>query len=100
MILQVAQIESKYLTHIASKKALVGDISDFPGLKASRMYDDACDEGIAIINSKTGNVTRWTAPLTGTFRDNELLFWEFTPAPESVRRNPVIAGYRLFLYND
>lgn len=44
-----------------------------------RLYDDACDEGIAIRSTKTGKVVRFYLHSTERNRDNDITCWNFFP---------------------
>jgi hypothetical protein len=102
MELQVEVVNSKAFTHHPATKRLVAEISDIQLGGFDRLYDDAADVGFALRNPKTGNVTRWS--LADEVRtggaDNELLGWYFKPTPESLYKNPALAGYCMTLIND
>jgi hypothetical protein len=66
-----------------------------------RLYDDACDVGLALRNPRTGNVTRWH--MLDEIRDpreNELLGWMLAPTHETLRKQPELQGYQLNIVND
>jgi len=102
MQLAVDTFPSKHFSHFPNSKRMVCEVSDlasFEGFKP--LYDDAADVGIALRNSKTGNVTRWH--LADEIRDpqeGELMGWYLRPCYESVRRNPVLKDYSMTLIND
>ncbi len=99
--LEVNCYSSESLSHSARKGLLIGEASDIGFRGVSRLYDDACDVGLALRNPRTGNVTRWF--LITEMRDpreNEILGWSFGPAPETVRKHPELATYQFNLVND
>ena len=102
MELQVEVVSSKAFTHYSATKRLVAEISDIPLGGFDRLYDDAADVGFALRNPVTGNVTRWSLAdeVRGGGAANELLGWYFCPAPETLLRNPQMAGYCMTLIND
>jgi hypothetical protein len=71
------------------------------GLRLERLYDDACDVGIALRSHKTGEVSRWYLLDTITDpREGELLGWMFKPCSETVARFPQLANFQLNVIND
>lgn len=102
MQLNVVQFNSALFSHFPATKALVAEISDLGARNPFQpLYDDAADAGFALLNHKTGNVTRWS--LSNTLRDpveNEVLGWNLVPTPETLRSNPETAGYTIRLLND
>lgn len=89
------------ISHDAVKKLLIAEISDLGLHGFDRLYDDACDVGFALRNPRTGNTTRWVmvTEIRDT-RENELLGWMCEPCSESVRKNPLLAGYSFNIIND
>jgi hypothetical protein len=101
MQLEVTQYSSESLSHSANKALLIGDASDIGFRGLERLYDDACDVGLALRNPLTGNATRWY--LKREIRDpreNELLGWMLAPTPETVRKQPELKDYQFNLAND
>ena len=101
MLLQVPTVSSSLFTHDREKRKLVAEISDL-GLSNpfSRLYDDAIDVGFALKNPKTENITYWAYHDVCHDPDGDVVYWKFYPLPESVRKNPSLAGYSLELFND
>jgi hypothetical protein len=99
--LNVVQVNNKGISHSAQKKLLLAEISDLGNVSFQRLYDDACDVGFALRNPKTGNVTRWAvAEEIRDQRENEVLGWMLVPTPETLHRQPELAGYTFNLIND
>ena len=96
---QVIRYQPGIIGHSKAKKIMVAEASDL-GLRGfMRLYDDACDVGIALQNPRTGNITRWAMADTIT-QDGDILGWMCIPCTESVRRHPELAGYTLNIVND
>lgn len=94
-------INVKLFTHIASSKHMIADISDLPGKGFERLYPDSADEGLRIVNPRTGNVVSFF--VSSVMRDEaegELLGWELLPTPETICQHPEMAGYRVSVMND
>lgn len=73
---------------------MCAEASDFDGaFKPHRLYNDACDIGIAIKSGRTGVVERFTLTRTET-RDDELLAWCFAPV------NPKCGVHEVTIFND
>jgi hypothetical protein len=100
MQLNVVQINSALFSHYPKSKRLVAEISSIGLAGFQRLYDDACDEGFALRNAKTGNVTRWVVADRVVDGEGDLLGWYLTPCSESVRKQPVLKGYCITLIND
>jgi hypothetical protein len=63
-----------------------------------RIYDDACDVGIAIRGNN--DVVWFYLASEDRNRDGEIAGWRFKPVPEHVRRNPSIAVTSVLVIND
>lgn len=101
MQLNVDLIPSKAFSHFPVSKRLVADVSDLNGFEGFKpLYDDAVDEGLALKNVKTGNITRWFVVTEIQDGAGELMGWYLAPTPESLRRNPVLENYCMTLVND
>ena len=101
MQLNVTQYSSEGVSHNAHRSLLVCEASDLGLRGLERLYDDACDVGLALRNPRTGNVTRWS--LLTEIRDpreNELLGWMLAPTFETLNKQPELRGYQLNIVND
>lgn len=64
-----------------------------------RVYPDACDVGFRMNSFITGAESVWY--LEGeTVEDGDLIQWNFLPTPESVRKFPKLAGWKVTIFND
>lgn len=101
MQLNVVQVNSALFSHFPKTKRLVAEMSDI-GVKAfQRLYVDATDEGFALRNPKTGNVTRWSvADRIVDPQEGETLGWYLLPTPETLHKCPEVEGYCMTLIND
>jgi hypothetical protein len=91
------------LYRIPAKGQLVGEASEMgirPGHQWERLYDDACDVGIALQSHKTGVTTRWYLLDTERDAEGDITCWKFRPCSESARKSPEIAAYTLVILND
>ena len=98
----VTQVNSKLFVHHPRHKLISTEHSDIGNINFQPLYDDACDVGLALRNHKTGSVTRWNLSESDTMKDpeGEIVYWTLHPTPESVRKFPATAGYRMRIYND
>jgi len=102
MELQLNAYSTQGLTRYPARGLLVGEASTLglkPGHVWDRLYDDACDEGIALRSHKTGMVSTWHVVETIT-QDGEVLGWMLKPTTESVWRMPELRNYQLNIVND
>lgn len=83
--------KAKLLTCEASTLRLV------PGEVGFQIYDDACDVGYAI---RGAHHTTWFYETEEVKRDGDVLYWDYKPIAEHVRKNPAIAGWTLRIFND
>ena len=100
MQLSLTEVNSALFTHNAKEKTLTAEHSDLGSPEFRQMYDDACDEGLALRNKLTGNVTRWTLADEEHDVEGDVTGWVLHPAPESLRANPALRGYKIVIFND
>ena len=99
--LEVTRYSSEGISHSANKGILVCEASDIGLRRFEPLYDDACDVGIALVNPRSGNVTRWHLAETMTDpAEGEVLGWLLKPTTETVRKQPELAGYEFRIIND
>lgn len=99
--LTVTSYSSEGISHSANKALLVTEASDIGFRRFEQLYDDACDVGLALVNPRSGNVTRWYLLETITDpREGEVLGWMLKPTPETVRKQPELRNYQLNMIND
>ena len=94
----------KKLNFECSIKRIGFDASDLgipPGvLPHGRLYDDACDEGVKLINVQgTNTETVWHFVRDDVVR-GEVMGWHYAPTPETVRKHPKLDGWTLLIAND
>jgi hypothetical protein len=73
------------------------------GAKAGpfRIYDDACDVGLAVKSCRTGRVVRYYLSETNrSDADGDVTDWRFLPIDEDARCDPAIARTSVTLFND
>lgn len=87
---------------VPATRSLIAEASDL-GFRAgrlpfSRLYDDACDMGIAIAGKHSTAVFF----LVGEDKDREgeIAGWLFEPTPETLRACPGLAGWHVTIIND
>jgi hypothetical protein len=101
MQLDVTQYSSEGVSHNSHRGLLIAEASDLGLRGMERLYDDACDVGLALRNPRSGNVTRWS--LLEEIRDpreNELLGWMLVPTFETLAKQPELRGYQFNIVND
>jgi len=83
----------------SAEKMMTAEASELTGFHFSRLYDDACDIGIAISSPYTGLIA--TFYLSKTDADNEDTYgWNFLPCVEDLRKNPTLEGWKVLVIND
>ena len=65
-----------------------------------RVYPDAADAGFEMVSDKTGNTSFWVANRDEYDREYELVFTEFVPTAETLRKIPALRGWIARVYND
>lgn len=100
MQLEVTRYSSEGISHNSQRGLLVCEASDIGLKRLEPLYDDAADVGLALINPRTGNVTRWSLLEEIRDQEHELLGWMLAPTPETVRKQPELKGYQLNIVND
>jgi hypothetical protein len=99
----ITTVDNALLDHDLVHKTLSAEISTLHKVIFSRLYDDACDMGIAVHNSKRDTTTFWYIDkelITPQDPDQEVYGWELRPCSESIRTFPAIEQYKLTLWND
>ena len=104
MQLNPAPFPISRFTHNAEAKMLVSDMSDLsctPGrLPFEQLYDDACDEGIAVYNPRTSSTTFWHLAAEMRDTDGSMDYWVLMPTYESCRKHPGVQCYTMHILND
>lgn len=99
--LTVPTISTERLTWTATTKTFAAEASDLGSdFRPSRLYDDACDVGIAVRSHWTGTVLRWFLFREIRDAENELQGWEFKPTPEALKKYPRYRDYQMVIFND
>jgi hypothetical protein len=74
--------------------AFASDLGLRPGHRFESIYDDACDDGICIVNHNTGRAVVWALRADATSEA-----FRFVPATESIHKYPHMQGWELTIYN-
>jgi len=98
--LEVTGYSSDGLSHNAARRVLVCEASDIQFKGFEPLYDDAADVGLALVNPRTGNVTRWYLSETVTIPDDGVCAWTLKPTPETLRKQPELQDYQFRILND
>lgn len=82
------------------ENTFVAEASDMgPTFTTRCIYDDACDEGIAIRSERTNIVVIYYLSHTDV-KDGDIRYWEFKPISEHERKYPACRGTKVILFND
>lgn len=105
MKLNITPFPSNHFTYDKETKTLIAESSDLLGNHFQRLYDDACDVGIAIQSVKTQKVVTYylhktVKPEGREFCVGEVVAWEYLPTTESIRQVPECAGTSVTIFND
>ena len=97
------KILSERFTYSPNEKQFSAESSDFcrgnRGL-FHRIYEDACDEGITLISSKTGTEVDYYIDEEIENGEGELLSWLLKPTQQSIRKSPAATGTSVLIFND
>jgi hypothetical protein len=77
---------------------LVAEASDVGYQRSFRIYDDACDVGIAIQGKRY--LIRFYMEDVDTDNEGDLMGWKFTIISEDERKHPELKGLRVLIIND
>lgn len=91
--LPTPQTSTKQLWYERSEGRFIGEISCTHGF--GRAYDDACDEGMTLVNPDTGREARFVVDRTEV-RDGEIVAWHLVLLPGQ----RVLQGLTITLFND
>lgn len=100
--LHVLPMLAARFTVVAKNKAMIAEASDF-GYNVcrapyERLYDDACDVGIAIQGHR--GTARFFLADTDEDGEGDIAGWRFEPTPETLRAFPGLAGWHVTIIND
>lgn len=103
MLLNPIPHSIKQFTHNFESKLLFTEMSDL-GFRAGQLpfkqlYDDAADEGIALLNPRTGSVTYWYV-VAEVREEGDITMWVLQPTTESCRKHPSVQCYTMHILND
>lgn len=104
MKLHVTPISShKFSVHCTGGRiSLVTELSDLlpsQTIHAQRLYDDACDVGLAVKSEKTGRVATFVMSSVDE-REGEVSGWTYTPTRETSCAMPELAAVTVLVIND
>ena len=81
------------------EKSLLAEHSDLGRVQLQqRLYDDACDVGIAIRGK--GGVTVWYLHEEQCDREGDLEVTIYMPTSETLRKHPQLEGWTVHILND
>lgn len=87
-------------SHDDGTKTLVAEASTLGYHGPRRIYDDACDVGIAVRSHRTGRLVRFYLDSEDMDRTDDVAGWRFQPIPEDARRVPNAARTYVLIIND
>lgn len=65
-----------------------------------RLYNDAIDQGFAMVSTRTGKIVEFALFNTCRDADNDVKCWEFKPTLRAAFHNPKLQGIRVIILND
>ena len=96
-------ILSERFSYSPNEKQFLAESSDFCRANKGlfhRLYQDACDEGITLISSRTGAEVDFYVDEYHKNNEGELISWLLRPTPESLRKVPFAKGTSVLILND
>ncbi len=97
-VLKPAPVNMNQLTWLPDERRFVGEISSTNGF--GRVYDDACDEGLTLVNPRTGNEVVFAVHST-QYRDGEIIGWTLVSVMHYPARGPrTVPVMTIHLFND
>lgn len=76
--LAVNELPLERFDYNKADKSLVAEASDLGNFRIQRLYNDACDEGIAIRSHHTGKVEKFVLTKVDE-NDGDVIGWHFIP---------------------
>ena len=96
-------LDVRSFTVNVSHKVLFTEVSDVGGrFPEHRIYNDACDVGMAIRNPKTGGITVWWrgADEVNPEEDSGEFIARYFPTVETLRKYPHLKDWKVEILND
>jgi hypothetical protein len=100
MRLTLVEHSSDQFTFDASDETFTACASDLNNRHLERIYDDACDVGLAIKSAKTGVVITYYMDKTHYDREHDITHWTYKPCSEDVRKHPEAIWTEVIIFND
>ena len=94
--LSVEPYSIKRFFHDSAKKLLIGEASSLGLFGFSRLYDDACDLGLALYNPNTNSTSYWYLFETN-MNEGEVQYWDLKPCNP---KDDVQSRYIVRIFND
>lgn len=101
MELQVSVVDVKKFTVSNQYRSFVAEASDLGRVDLQKqLYDDACDVGFALYNAFTAHTTRWAHSEDVYDNEGDLTVTYYIPTPETLRKYPMLKGWKIHILND
>lgn len=81
-------------------KRLSADASDLGPGAMWQVYADAIDLGVQIHSHHTGKEATFAVDHIEVDGEEDILYWDLTPTPLSMRLHPRVVGMTVRIYND
>jgi len=65
-----------------------------------QLYNDADDEGITLISTRTGKEANYFVDFVDKDREGELYGWNLLPTSETLREQPQLKNTKVLIIND
>lgn len=99
-------INTDYITYDKEKNVFVGELSDLNARSSPesptfhQIYDDAADVGLVLISHKTASEATFYLYNEVYGAEDEFLYYELRPTPETIRKYPQLKQSKVLIYND
>lgn len=100
IILRDANLTTDQFDYDPRAKRFVAEASEIGFCDFHRIYDDACDVGLAIRSDRTGQTATFYLSDEKLDADGDVQVWVLKPIAECLRKQPQLAGVEVHILND
>lgn len=95
------KLSTDQFSYDASTSVFSAEMSDFgQNTRFSRLYIDACDEGIWLTSSRTGKTIRFYLDCVNRDNDGDVTHWSLLPVEQDVQYNLAASACSIKIFND
>lgn len=93
-------IVSSHFSYHSDTNTFVAEASDCNGFDLFQQIFDTCDQGFAMVSTKTGEGCTFVLSEVKRDMDGDVQYWEFVPLRKEELSTPRMRAIKVLVYND